>query len=125
MYPVGILMERRMHMNTNLYLNAAEPKISPSHFLWQVFRDPLEALTQLAREQGDIAHVKLRRRDIFLFNHPEFIEQVLVKQSHNFVKGPALQRARILLGDGLLTSKGDRHLAQRRALRPAFHRQRM
>jgi cytochrome P450 len=112
-------------METNLVLAPTHQKTSSAGFLWQVLRSPLDALTNLAREQGDIAHVKFRRREIFLLNHPEFIEQMLVKQSHNFVKGPALQRARILLGEGLLTSEGPAHLAQRRALQPAFHRQRM
>lgn len=94
-------------------------------FLWKVFRNPLEALTELAHEQGDMARVKLRKRDLFLLNHPEFIEQVLVKQQENFIKGPSLQRARIILGEGLLTSEGAEHLAQRRTLQPAFHRQSM
>jgi cytochrome P450 len=93
--------------------------------MWNMLRNPLRALTELAHEQGDIAHVKLRKRDLFLLSHPEFIEEVLVKQQANFIKGPSLQRARILLGEGLLTSEGEEHLAQRRTLQPAFHRQRM
>lgn len=112
-------------METNLILTPPYPTTSATGFLWQVLRNPLDALTNLAHEQGDIAHVKFHKRDIFLLSHPEFIEQVLVRQSHNFIKGPALQRARILLGDGLLTSEGREHLAQRRALQPAFHRQHM
>lgn len=112
-------------MESNLALNPIHQKTSAARFLWQMMRNPLEALTNLAREQGDIAHVKIGKRDIFLLNHPEFIEQVLVKQSHNFVKGPALQRAKILLGEGLLTSEGAEHLTQRRLLQPAFHRQNM
>ena len=111
-------------METNLTL-AVPHKTSGLEFLWRMARNPLDALTDLAREQGDIAHVKVGRREVFLLAHPEFIEQVLVKQAHNFVKGRALQRARILLGEGLLTSEGPAHLAQRRALQPAFHRQRM
>jgi cytochrome P450 len=50
-----------------------------------------------------------------------FIEQVLVKQQDNFIKGTSLQRARIILGEGLLTSEGEEHLAQRRTLQHAFH----
>ena len=111
-------------METHLSL-AVPHKTSGLEFLWRMAHNPLDALTDLAREQGDIAHVKVGRREIFLLAHPEFIEQVLVKQAHNFVKGRALQRARILLGEGLLTSEGPEHLAQRRALQPAFHRQRM
>ncbi len=112
-------------METNLVLDQTIYKTASFGFLWDMLRNPLHALSELANEQGDIARVKLRRRDLFLFSHPEFIEQVLVKQQDNFIKGPSLQRARILLGEGLLTSEGGDHLAQRRALQPAFHRQRM
>lgn len=112
-------------METNLVLEQPVYKTSTFHFLWNVFRNPLTALTDLAREQGDIARVKLRRRDLFLLNHPAFIEEVLVKQAENFIKGPSLQRARVILGEGLLTSEGEEHLAQRRVLQPAFHRHKM
>ncbi|GAB4497981.1 MAG: cytochrome P450 [Anaerolineales bacterium] len=112
-------------METNLVLEQPVYKTSTFEFLWKVFRNPLHALADLAHEQGDIARVKLRKRDLFLLSHPAFIEQVLVRQADNFVKGPGLQRARIILGEGLLTSEGDEHLAQRRALQPAFHRHKM
>lgn len=112
-------------METHFVLEPTIRKTSNLGFLWKIFHNPLDALTDLAREQGDMAHVKLRRRDLFLLSHPEFIEQVLVKQAENFIKGPSLQRARIILGEGLLTSEGEEHLAQRRTLQPAFHRQRM
>ena len=112
-------------METNLVLNQPANKTAAFSFIWNVLRSPLYALTELAHEQGDIARVKLRKRDLFLLSHPEFIEQVLVKQQNNFIKGPSLQRARIILGEGLLTSEGEEHLAQRRTLQPAFHRQRM
>ena len=112
-------------METNLVLEQPAYKTSTFEFLWKVFRNPLDALTDLANEQGDIARVKLRKRDLFLLNHPSFIEEVLVKQADNFIKGPSLRRARVILGDGLLTSEGEEHLAQRRALQPAFHRHTM
>lgn len=112
-------------METNLVLEQPVYKTSTFHFLWNVFRNPLHALTDLAHEQGDIARVKLRKRELFLLSHPAFIEEVLVRQAENFVKGPSLQRARIILGEGLLTSEGDEHLNQRRALQPAFHRHKM
>lgn len=112
-------------METNLVFSHTQQKTSAASFLWQMLRNPLDALTDLSREQGDIAHIRIGKREIFLLNHPEFIEQALVKQSHNFVKGPALQRARVLLGEGLLTSEGEEHIAQRRALQPAFHPQRI
>ncbi|GAB4463423.1 MAG: cytochrome P450 [Anaerolineales bacterium] len=112
-------------MQTNLIFSSSKQRISAAVFLWQLTRSPLDALANLARKQGDIARARIGKREIFLLNHPEFIEQALVKQSQNFVKGLALQRARLLLGEGLLTSEGEDHLAQRRALQPAFHPKRI
>lgn len=112
-------------MQTNILIEPASYKISTFEFMWNMSRSPLHALEKLTNAQGDIAHVKMPKRDLYLLNHPEFIEEVLVKQQANFVKGPSLQRARIILGEGLLTSEGEEHLAQRRSLQPAFHRHKM
>jgi cytochrome P450 len=41
------------------------------------------------------------------------------------MKSPIMQRAKVLLGEGLLTSEKQFHLRQRRLAQPAFHRQRI
>jgi len=79
----------------------------------------------MAREQGDIAHFRLGPQDVFLLNNPEHIRDVLVTNNRRFMKGRGLQRAKKLLGEGLLTSEADFHLRQRRLAQPAFHRQRI
>jgi cytochrome P450 len=53
------------------------------------------------------------------------VKDVLVTHQRNFRKGRGLERARKLLGDGLLTSEGDTHLRQRRLIQPAFHKERI
>lgn len=88
-------------------------------------RDRLGFLCRLAREQGDIGQLRLGPARIFLLSHPEHIKDVLVTQNRNFVKGRGTQRARLLLGDGLLTSEDPLHFEQRRATQPAFHRARV
>jgi cytochrome P450 len=60
-----------------------------------------------------------------LINHPDYIKEVLVTNNQNFIKGLALQRAKRLLGEGLLTSEGEFHRRQKRLAQPAFHRQRI
>jgi cytochrome P450 len=80
---------------------------------------------RLARAEGDIAAFRLGRRDAFLLSHPDHVRQVLVDDADQFRKGGLMQRARRLLGDGLLTSEGERHHAQRRALQPAFCRRQL
>lgn len=61
----------------------------------------------------------------YFVNDPDLIRDVLVVNAHKFKKGRALQRARSLLGDGLLTNEGESHLRQRRMIQPAFHRTRI
>jgi len=91
-----------------------------------IFRsDPAGFLERLAREYGDIVHFRLMRRHAFLFNHPDLIREVLVTQQANFIKSRILQRSKLLLGEGLLTSEGEHHLRQRRLAQPAFHRDRL
>ena len=97
----------------------------PGANLLRLQRDPLGFLTHMARQYGDFSCLQIGSRRIYLANHPDYIESVLVSQSSAFQKGPALQRARLLLGDGLLTSEGELHLRQRRLIQPAFHRQQM
>ena len=64
-------------------------------------------------------------QQMFLVNHPDHIRDVLVTHNSNFVKGRALQRAKRLLGQGLLTSEGELHRRQRTLVQPAFRRQRI
>jgi cytochrome P450 len=88
-------------------------------------RDPLGFFTQMVRKYGDIVHLKTGEPNIFLLNDPEYIKRVLVTDARKFTKGHGLQRARILLGNGLLTSEGETHRRQRRLVQPAFHHDRI
>ena len=88
-------------------------------------RDPLAFLTQLAREYGDVARFRMGPVELHLLNRPEWIRDLLVTHAASFHKGRGLQRARRLLGDGLLTSENPKHLRQRRMMQPAFHHQRI
>lgn len=87
-------------------------------------RDPLKFLTDIAREQGDVARFRLGSQDAFLLNHPDFIRDVLVTHQANFQKARAPLTLR-LLGEGLLTSDGAFHRRQRRLVQPAFHHRRI
>src|SRR5207247_1545385 len=87
--------------------------------------DPLGFLAGLAGIYGDIAHFKLGPQDVYLFNHPDYIKDVLVTRQRNFIKSRGLELAKRFLGEGLLTSEGDLHRRQRQLVQPAFHRQRV
>ena len=86
-------------------------------------RDPLKFFTDTHREFGDIARFTFGPQQVYLVSHPDWIEDILVTSARKFQKGVALQRAKRLLGEGLLTSEGQVHLRQRRTIQPLFHRQ--
>ena len=112
-------------MNT-LHLPPGPPRMRlPGSLLWTLRSNPARFLMDMARQYGDIVYLQFRRRQIYLLNHPDFIKEVLVTQQSAFIKSQALQRARLVLGDGLLTSEGELHKRQRRLIQPAFHRQRL
>jgi cytochrome P450 len=97
----------------------------PGAHLLAMRRDPLGFLTTLARDYGDVVRVRLGTQHVYLLNHPDHIRDVLVTHNRQFMKGAGLQRAKRLLGEGLLTSEGDFHLRQRRLAQPAFHHERI
>ena len=88
-------------------------------------RDPLGFLIRLTRTYGDVAYFRLGSERAFFINHPQYIRDVLVTHDRNFTKSRGLERAKKLLGEGLLTSEGAAHMRQRRLLQPAFHRDRI
>ncbi len=91
------------------------------HLPW-FWTDTTGFLLRLAQEQGDVAVFRLGRRQAFLLSHPSHVQRVLVDDAAAFRKGRLMQRARRLLGNGLITSEGAAHHAQRRQLQPAFCR---
>ena len=94
-------------------------------FALAVTRRPLAFLPSLAKEYGDAAAFHIGKQPIILLSHPDQIRDVLVTNARQFHKGRGLERAKVLLGEGLLTSEDEHHLRQRRLAQPAFHRARI
>jgi cytochrome P450 len=84
-----------------------------------------EFLLSVARRYGDIAHMRLGPQHAYVISNPEWIRDILVTHQSNFTKSRMLERAKVLLGEGLLTSEAEFHKRQRRLVQPAFHRDRL
>ncbi|MGP3978298.1 cytochrome P450 [Streptomyces sp. 8N114] len=109
------------------FLDAARPApVAPGGIpglghLLPLVGDPAVFLHGL-RAYGDLAAIRVGTSLIHVLNSPELVHRVLVTHANDFDKGRLFERARPVLGDGLLASNGDYHKQQRRLLQPAFHR---
>jgi enediyne biosynthesis protein E7 len=86
--------------------------------------DTLERMTELFARFGDIYRVFSpgRKSYTFVINHPDDVKRVLVGNHRNYTKGVGLNRVKILLGNGIMTSEGELWRRQRYMMQPMFHR---
>jgi cytochrome P450 len=87
-------------------------------------RDPLGFFRRCAQEYGDFVPLRFGPVQAVLLNHPDLVEELLVTNYRNVIKGRILRNSP-LLGNGLLTSEGDFWRRQRKLAQPAFHRERI
>ncbi|MGO9829269.1 MAG: cytochrome P450 [Myxococcaceae bacterium] len=97
----------------------------PGQLLLQLQRDPLAFFANAQATHGDVVRFAFGRETVYLLSHPDSVRDVLLTHAQKFHKGLGLQRAKLLLGEGLLTSEDGLHRRQRRLLQPAFHRSRL
>ena len=100
------------------------------NLLWHAARrlrpaNPINLFSHLAKEYGDVSHYKLGPKHIIFLNNPEYIREVMVVQHSNFVKERTQRRAKLLLGEGMITADGQAHRKERQVAQPSFHRQRV
>ena len=102
------------------------PPFLPRLLTGKIFRQStIDFLMDNSRLYGDLVHYAGFRRNIYQFNHPELIQELLINDEPRNRRGIVMQRSRFILGNGLLTSEEPLHMRQRRMAAPAFHRQRI
>jgi cytochrome P450 len=86
--------------------------------------DSLERMIELFARYGDTYRVfsPTRKAYTYVVHHPDDVKRVLVSNHRNYTKGMGLDRVKILLGKGLMTSEGDLWKRQRYMMQPFFHR---
>ena len=86
--------------------------------------DSLERMKELFARHGDTYRVFApgRKSYSYVVHHPDDVKRVLVSNHRNYTKGAGLDRVKILLGKGLMTSEGELWRHQRYMMQPFFHR---
>ncbi len=86
--------------------------------------DSLERMIELFARHGDTyrVFVPARKSYTYVIHHPDDVKRVLLSNHRNYTKGIGLDRVKILLGKGIMTSEGELWKRQRYMMQPLFHR---
>lgn len=89
-------------------------------FVAKTTNDFMRPLISMAAEYGPVSATFSRGRTLVVLANHEAARHVLVTNQDNYVKGIEYELLRIVLGEGLLTSEGERWQTQRRLVQPLF-----
>lgn len=84
-------------------------------------RSPLAFFTRMAHSGPKVVRCDFAYYDYYLVNDPELLRHVLVTNAENYVKSPHYRGLKKLLGEGLLTSEGERWKHARQLAQPVFN----
>jgi cytochrome P450 len=86
--------------------------------------ESLALMRECGARFGDVYRIFAPARGVYnyVINHPRDVKRVLLSNHRNYTKGEGMDRVKILLGTGIMTSEGDLWRRQRRMMQPFFHR---
>ena len=81
-------------------------------------------MIELFARHGDTyrVYVPSRHSWTYVIHHPDDVKRVLVSNYRNYTKGTGIDRIKLLLGKGIMTSEGELWKRQRAMMQPCFHR---
>jgi len=101
-----------------------DPPSIPEPYELGATDDSLDRMLEWFGQYGDTYRVfaSVRNGWTWVVHHPDDVKRVLVTNHRNYTKGVGIDRVRMLLGNGIMTSEGEFWRRQRRMLQAAFHR---
>jgi cytochrome P450 len=83
--------------------------------------DSLQRMIGLFGRLGDTYRVyaPLRKSYTYVIHHPDDVKRVLVSNHRNYTKGAGIDRIKLLLGKGIMTSEDELWRRQRSMMQPS------
>lgn len=92
-------------------------------YLGVLGENPARMFSWLRERYGDVIRVYLPLGGwTYILSKPDHVQYVLEKNQKNYTKASEYQELKHVMGEGLLTSEGDRWLQQHRLMMPMFHK---
>ncbi|MDF3021822.1 MAG: cytochrome [Steroidobacteraceae bacterium] len=89
-------------------------------YLLPFLKNPMEAVTQVAREYGGMARIPIRGKYLYLCSDPEMLKELLITHRTKYMKNIRYRHIQALVGQGLLLSEAAEWRRQRVITQPAF-----
>lgn len=103
--------------------------IYKGHWLWKSMfefpKDPITFFQEKSKIHGDTFYVKFPTEKILITANPSLTKHILTTNHKNYPKSATYDNLSKLLGNGLVTSKGDFWRKQRRIAQPIFLKKNM
>lgn len=91
--------------------------------LWKFKRDTYYFLKENCNSKGPIYSFQIMSRHFYVLNHPDFIRHVLVTNAKNYIRN--YEFLAMILGQGLLTTEGEKWSKRRKMVQPAFYKDKL
>lgn len=102
------------------------PPTAPGNFLLgnirDIGRDPLEFLTTIAHDHGDVVRYRLANYDFYLVTHPDGVQRILLDNNRNYTRNGSVvwNALKPVFGSPLIVSDGESWFFRRRIMQPVF-----
>lgn len=83
-------------------------------------KNPMEAVTAVARKYGGMARIPIRGNFLYLCSDPEMLKELLITHRAKYMKNIRYRHIQALVGQGLLLSEAAEWRRQRVITQPAF-----
>ena len=94
----------------------------PVSNLLRFSKEPVQMLSELANDVGDVFRLRLGPFKVTVVIDPEAVDYVMHTSAANYVRGPFYRGFNRVMGEGLLSTDGEQWRRHRRAAQPAFVR---